>query len=73
MLTAHPDINVIYATGDPQLQGGLAAAASQGRDIAFLAGTTSAALPGAARGRPHQGLPEADHRTWAARWPCACS
>lgn len=36
MLTAHPDINVIYATGDPQLQGGLAAAASQGRDIAFF-------------------------------------
>jgi ABC-type sugar transport system substrate-binding protein len=36
MLTAHPDINVIYATGDPQLQGGLAAAASQGREIAFF-------------------------------------
>jgi ribose transport system substrate-binding protein len=36
MLTAHPDIDVIYATGDPQLQGGLAAAASQGRDIAFF-------------------------------------
>lgn len=36
MLTAHPDINVIYATGDPQLQGGLAAAAGQGRDIAFF-------------------------------------
>ncbi len=36
MLTAHPDINVIYATGDPQLQGGLAAAASQGRDVAFF-------------------------------------
>ena len=36
MLTAHPDINVIYATGDPQLQGGLAAGASQGRDIAFF-------------------------------------
>lgn len=36
MLTANPDINVIYATGDPQLQGGLAAAASQGRDIAFF-------------------------------------
>ena len=36
MLTAHPDINVIYATGDPQLQGGLAAAAAQGRDIAFF-------------------------------------
>ncbi|MGQ0484554.1 MAG: substrate-binding domain-containing protein [Hyphomicrobiales bacterium] len=34
MLTAHPDINVIYATGDPQLQGGLAAA--QGRNIAFF-------------------------------------
>lgn len=29
MLTAHPDINVIYATGDPQLQGALAAAASR--------------------------------------------
>ena len=36
MLTANPDINVIYATGDPQLQGGLAAAASQGRDIHFF-------------------------------------
>jgi ABC-type sugar transport system substrate-binding protein len=36
MLTAHPDIDVIYATGDPQLQGGLAAAAAQGRDIAFF-------------------------------------
>jgi ABC-type sugar transport system substrate-binding protein len=36
MLTANPDINVIYATGDPQLQGGLAAAAAQGRDIAFF-------------------------------------
>lgn len=36
MLTAHPDIDVIYATGDPQLQGGLAAAASQGRTIAFF-------------------------------------
>lgn len=36
MLTAHPDINVIYATGDPQLQGGLAAAASQKKDIAFF-------------------------------------
>lgn len=36
MLTANPDIDLIYATGDPQLQGGLAAAASQGRDIAFF-------------------------------------
>ena len=36
MLTANPGIDVIYATGDPQLQGGLAAAASQGRDIAFF-------------------------------------
>lgn len=37
MLTANPQINVIYATGDPQLQGALAAAASQGReDIAFF-------------------------------------
>jgi ribose transport system substrate-binding protein len=36
MLTAHPDIDVIYATGDPQLQGGLAAAAQQGRTIAFF-------------------------------------
>jgi ABC-type sugar transport system substrate-binding protein len=36
MLTAHPEINVIYATGDPQLQGGLAAAASQGKQIAFF-------------------------------------
>ena len=36
MLTAHPDIDVIYATGDPQLQGALAAASSQGRKIAFF-------------------------------------
>lgn len=36
MLTAQPGINVIYATGDPQLQGGLAAAEAQGRDIAFF-------------------------------------
>ncbi|GEO36406.1 ABC transporter permease [Skermanella aerolata] len=36
MLTANPGIDVIYATGDPQLQGGLAAAASQGRNIAFF-------------------------------------
>lgn len=36
MLTAHPDIDVIYATGDPSLQGGLAAAAAQGKDIAFF-------------------------------------
>ena len=36
MLTAQPDINVIYATGDPQLQGGLAAAEAQGREIAFF-------------------------------------
>ena len=36
MLTANPGINVIYATGDPQLQGGLAAAAAQGRDVAFF-------------------------------------
>ena len=36
MLTANPDINVIYATGDPQLQGALAAAQAQGRDIAFF-------------------------------------
>ena len=36
MLTANPDINVIYATGDPQLQGGLAAGLSQNRDIAFF-------------------------------------
>jgi ribose transport system substrate-binding protein len=36
MLTGHPEINVIYATGDPQLQGGLAAAAAQGREIAFF-------------------------------------
>jgi ribose transport system substrate-binding protein len=36
MLTGNPQIDVIYATGDPQLQGGLAAAASQGRDIAFF-------------------------------------
>ena len=36
MLTANPDINVVYATGDPQLQGALAAGLSQGRDIAFF-------------------------------------
>ena len=36
MLTANPDINVIYATGDPQLQGALAAGLSQNRDIAFF-------------------------------------
>lgn len=36
MLTANPEINVIYATGDPALQGGLAAADAQGRDIAFF-------------------------------------
>ena len=36
MLTAHPDIDVIYATGDPSLQGGLAAAAAQGKNIAFF-------------------------------------
>jgi ABC-type sugar transport system substrate-binding protein len=36
MLTANPNIDVIYATGDPQLQGGLAAAASQGRKVAFF-------------------------------------
>ena len=36
MLTANPGINVIYATGDPQLQGALAAGLSQNRDIAFF-------------------------------------
>ncbi|MBJ3763807.1 substrate-binding domain-containing protein [Maribius pontilimi] len=36
MLTANPEINVIYATGDPQLQGALAAGLSQNRDIAFF-------------------------------------
>ncbi|WP_081749840.1 substrate-binding domain-containing protein [Roseivivax marinus] len=36
MLTANPGIDVIYATGDPQLQGALSAGASQGRDIAFF-------------------------------------
>jgi ABC-type sugar transport system substrate-binding protein len=36
MLTANPDINVIYATGDPQLQGALAAGAAQGREIAYF-------------------------------------
>ncbi|WP_099827370.1 substrate-binding domain-containing protein [Oceaniglobus indicus] len=36
MLTANPDINVVYATGDPQLQGALSAGLSQGRDIAFF-------------------------------------
>jgi ribose transport system substrate-binding protein len=30
MFTANPDINVIYATGDPQLMGALAAAEAQG-------------------------------------------
>ncbi len=32
MLTANPSINVIYATGEPQMQGAIAAAQSQGRD-----------------------------------------
>lgn len=32
MLTANPGVQVIYATGDPQLQGALAAAEAQGRD-----------------------------------------
>ncbi len=32
MLTANPGINVIYATGEPQMQGAMAAAESQGRD-----------------------------------------
>lgn len=36
MLTANPDIDVIYATGDPQLQGALAAGLSQNREIAFF-------------------------------------
>lgn len=36
MLTANPDINVVYATGDPQLQGALTAGLSQNRDIAFF-------------------------------------
>jgi ABC-type sugar transport system substrate-binding protein len=37
MLTANPSINVIYATGEPQMQGAIAAAQSQGRDdIAFF-------------------------------------
>ena len=36
MLTANPDIDLIYATGDPQLQGALAAGLSQNRDIAFF-------------------------------------
>jgi ABC-type sugar transport system substrate-binding protein len=36
MLTANPSINVIYATGEPQMQGALAAAQSQGRKIAFF-------------------------------------
>ena len=36
MLTANPGINVIYATGDPQLQGALAAGEAQGRDIGFF-------------------------------------
>jgi ABC-type sugar transport system substrate-binding protein len=29
MIQAHPDLDVIYATGDPQLQGALAAGASK--------------------------------------------
>jgi ABC-type sugar transport system substrate-binding protein len=37
LLTANPSINVIYATGEPQLQGAVAAAESQGRNIAFFA------------------------------------
>jgi ABC-type sugar transport system substrate-binding protein len=37
MIQAHPDLDVIYATGDPQLQGALAAAASRpGLHIAFF-------------------------------------
>lgn len=36
MLTANPDINVIYATGEPQMQGAMAAAESQKRDIVFF-------------------------------------
>lgn len=37
MLLAHPETNVIYCTGDPQLQGALAAAISQNRpDIAIF-------------------------------------
>ena len=36
MLTANPQIDLIYATGDPQLQGGLSAAQAQDRDIAFF-------------------------------------
>ncbi len=36
MLTANPEIDLIYATGDPQLQGALAAGLSQDRDIAFF-------------------------------------
>lgn len=36
MLTSNPDINVVYATGDPQLQGALSAGLSQNRDIAFF-------------------------------------
>ena len=63
MLTAHPEINVIYATGDPQLQGGLAAAAAQGRDIAFF-GWDDIPEPflQAAGGRPDRGLPQAEAR-----------
>jgi ABC-type sugar transport system substrate-binding protein len=37
LLTANPSINVIYATGEPQLQGAVAAAEAQGRDISFFA------------------------------------
>jgi ribose transport system substrate-binding protein len=36
MLTRHPDIDVVYATGDPQLQGALAAGVSQNKKIAFF-------------------------------------
>jgi ribose transport system substrate-binding protein len=36
MLTAHPEIDVIYATGDPALEGAMAAAQGQGRKIAFF-------------------------------------
>jgi ribose transport system substrate-binding protein len=37
MIQAHPDLDLIYATGDPQLQGALAAAASRpGLHIAFF-------------------------------------
>ena len=46
MLTANPDINVIYATGDPQLQGGLGGGRGTGsRDRILRLGRYPRAVP----------------------------